>query len=241
MRTLKFISLFGILLLGFSSCRKDPFLGIWGKGENVTEVRDLSGFSGIDLGMNANVYYLQDSIYRVEVIAQPNIIGHIETEVQGKVLKIDCRPRLHRCKTISIIIHSPDMDYLHLGGSGNIDAQNPITTQSMEVSLSGSGNISIYSVTANDLTAKISGSGNVTIGGGSVSSENFSVSGSGNLDALDLVCDTCVASISGSGNMQIHVIKHLNVSISGSGSVKYRGYPSVETHISGSGNVTHIN
>ncbi len=240
MRTLKvLIPLFFITII-FSSCRKERFCGIWGKGDNVTEIRDISGFSGIDLAMNANVYYVQDSVYRVEVSAQPNIISHIETEVQGHVLKIDCRPRLHRHNSITVIVHSPEMNLLRLGGSGNIEAPFNINSTNLEVLLSGSGNILLRSVTANDLTCKITGSGDVEVNGGVVNTEDFHISGSGSIDALDLKADTSDVSISGSGDVTLYVISYLHVSISGSGSVKYKGTPAVETHISGSGNVTHI-
>lgn len=240
MRTLKiFIPLFFITLI-FSSCRKDRFLGIWGKGDNVTEIRDISGFTGIDLAMNANVYYVQDSIYRVEVSAQPNIISHIETEVQGAVLTIDCRPALHRHNSIAVIVHSPQMDLLRLGGSGNIYAPFNISSTSLEVSLCGSGDISLQSVTANDLTCQITGSGNMDVKGGTVSSEELIISGSGSIDVLNVVGDSGNVRISGSGDVDLHVEKQLYVSISGSGNVRYKSTPAIETHISGSGNVTHI-
>ncbi len=236
MRTVKLI-LSVLVIAGLSSCHKNDPWGIWGKGENVSEVRNVTMFKGIDLAMKANVYYLQDSVFYVEVTAQPNIIGHIETEVQGSVLKIDCRPTLHSHKAIYIVVHSPEMNLLHLSGSGNIEAQNTINTPSLDVTLSGSGNISVYSANANDLFGKISGSGNIQIGGGAVFNEKFRISGSGDIDSFDLMSENSEVNISGSGNVNLYAIKELNVTISGSGKVTYKGTPAIETHISGSGEI----
>jgi len=240
MRTIKFILPALLIILSISSCRKEPF-GIWGKGNNVTEVRNVTGFTGIDLAMSATVYYHQDSVYWVEISAQPNIMKYIETQVHGNTLEIDCRPNLHSHNSIVVIVHSPQMNLLHVSGSGDIYAKTSITTTSMDVSLSGSGNISIPSLSAQNLKTKISGSGDIDIEGGSVSDEDFSVSGSGNIDVVNVISNTSEVNISGSGDMQLSVIQSLKVEISGSGTVKYKGNPGVETHISGSGDVIHIN
>lgn len=240
MRNMKFILPILLITLSFISCRKEPWR-VWGKGDTIIEVRDISGFSGIDLGIDGEVYYQQDSIYRVEISAQSNILSAIETEVQGGILKITSRANLFHHKPIIITVYSPGMHLLTLSGSGNIYAQNGINSGSMDVSVTGSGNISVQSLTAQNLDGKISGSGNINIDGGSVSDEELLISGSGNIDALELVSNTGNIKISGSGDVMVHVLQSMIVSISGSGDVKYRGTPAIETHMSGSGNLTHVN
>lgn len=241
MQPVKRIILGLLLIASISSCHKNHLLGIWGKGSNVTETRNITGFSGIDLSMNADVYYVQDSIYRVEVSAQKNILPVIETEIHGTVLEIECRTLLHSHNRIVVTIYSPDIDKFHVSGSGKLYAQNSINTGSLDVSLSGSGTISIHSITAQNLTCKISGSGDIHVMGGAVSSENFRISGSGDIEAVNVVANSSVVNISGSGDMTLQAVQNLDVTISGSGSVKYKGNPVVQTHISGSGKIVHIN
>jgi len=241
MRTTKLILPALLISFTFIACRKDGPWKVWGKGETVTEVRNVTGFSGIDLGLSADLYYKQDSIYWVEVAAQSNVLSVLETDVRGNVLKIKTTACLVRHRPITIIIHSPDIHLLSVSGSGNIHAENTLTANSLDIHVSGSGNISVPSLTAKSLSAKISGSGNVKIMGGEVTDEELRTSGSGDMDALNLTAATCKVNISGSGNTAVQVLQNLHVTISGSGDVKYRGTPAVETHISGSGNVIHIN
>jgi Putative auto-transporter adhesin, head GIN domain len=241
MRTAKFILPALLISLNFIACRKDGPWKVWGKGDAVTEVRNVKGFSGIDLCMSADLYYLQDSIYWVEVSAQSNVLPVIETGVYGNVLKIKTKALLFRNKPITITVHSPDIYLLSLSGSGNIYAQNALTANSLDVSVSGSGNIVIPSLSAKNVNGKISGSGNIKISGGEVSDEELRISGSGDMDALNLVSNTCRVHISGSGNMMVNVLQTLKITTSGSGDVKYKGTPAIETHMSGSGNIIHIN
>lgn len=241
MRTAKIITVALLVTVMASSCRKERLFGIWGKGNNITEVRNVSGFSGIDLAMDADVYYVQDSIYWLEISAQPNILKYIETTIRGSDLEIDCKPNLHSHNNIVVVVHSPQMNNLHVSGSGDIHSQTSITTGSMNVSVSGSGNITIPSLSAQTLKTKISGSGDINIQGGSLEDEDIHISGSGNINILDVVSNTSDISISGSGDIMLHVLQDMDVSISGSGSVKYRGNPTVETHISGSGDIIHVN
>ena len=241
MRTVKFILPALLIALNFISCRKDDPWKVCGKGDNITEIRSVKGFSGIDLCISADLYYQQDSIYWVEVTAQPNVLSVIETAVYGNVLKIKTNTWLVRHKPITVVVHSPDITYLSLSGSGNIYVQNAIAANYMDILVNGSGNISVPSLTAKTLSTKISGSGNIKITGGEVSDEDLRISGSGNIDALNLIANTCRVNVSGSGDVFVNVLQKLYVTISGSGDVKYKGMPAVETHISGSGKIIHIN
>ena len=241
MQPVKRIILGLLLIASISSCHKDHPLGIWGKGSNVTETRNITGFRGLDLAMNADVYYVQDSVYRVEVSAQKNILPVIKTEIHGTVLEIECRTLLHSHNRIIVTIYSPIIEKLHVSGSGKLYAQNSINAGSLDASLSGSGTIYVQSITAHNLTCKISGSGDIQLMGGSVSNENFRISGSGDIEALNVISETSEVNISGSGDVTLQALKNLDVTISGSGSVKYKGNPVVETHISGSGKIVHIN
>ena len=238
----KAINIISALLITISTtaCHKDK---IWvvGKGGETTEVRNVSNFSGIELKMSANVEYIQDSIYKVEVTAQSNLLPVIETMVYGTVLTIDNKAWISgKSLPITVVIHAPDMNKLRVSGSGNIHSKTAINTTSMEVAVSGSGNVSIPSVTAQNMNCKISGSGDIKIEGGSVSKEVFSISGSGNISTQELMSDDCVVTISGSGDATVQAVKTLDVTISGSGNVKYKGNPIVTTRITGSGKIIHL-
>ena len=228
------------ILINFSSCVKEPLWGINGKGSNTTEVINYKSFSKIDLGFDADVLYTQDSVYLIEISAQSNIQRVIETEVSKSVLRLRASKRLLHHNPIQIIIHSPDIKGFFVSGSGNVYAQNPISTISMDLNVSGSGAISIPVLNTNDIYTEISGSGKIKLEGGISKNHHMNISGAGSIDALSIKCDKSDIDVSGSGNVQVWVSEQLDVTISGSGKVSYKGTPTVNTKISGSGKIIHL-
>jgi hypothetical protein len=240
MRSIKFVLSVTLISVVLTSCFQRDFWGIKGKGEDVTETRPDKGFDRISLSIDGDVYYTQDSIHKIEVVAQSNILKVLKTEVSGGELKITYIRNVWDHNKVKIYVHSPKMHGLKISGSGDIKGQNKISTDKLELSISGSGNISIPSITAEKLTAKISGSGDITVDGGVVTDESFNISGSGDINTEFLISQTNTSGISGSGNIVLQATESLDVTISGSGDVRYRGKPVTTVQISGSGKVRHI-
>lgn len=227
-------------LITFSSCVKEPMWGINGKGSNTTETLNFQSFSKIDIGFDADILYTQDSIYKIEISAQSNIQRVIETEVSKSVLIFRASKRLLHHNPIQIIIHSPDIKGFFVSGSGNVYAQNPINTTSMDLNVSGSGGINVPTLHTDIILTEISGSGKIKIEGGTSKNHQINISGSGNIDALNVKSSKGDINVSGSGDVKIWVTDQLNVDISGSGKVSYTGTPTLNTKISGSGKIIHI-
>jgi len=241
MKNLKLMIPVILILAGsFTSCKKQLFNSIKGKGETVTETRNLSGFDKISLDMDADIVYQQDSVYFVEISAQQNVLNVITTEISDGELEIDSKKWVRKHNGIKIIIHSPELRKVELDGSGNFESIGMLTTTDLELEVSGSGNISFVAVNASVLDADISGSGNIYILGGAVISEEAEVSGSGSIEMHQLTANQSKAKISGSGSVSVWALDQLNANISGSGDIKYKGNPAVNTTISGSGSVIHI-
>jgi hypothetical protein len=233
------ISIF--IIMSLSSCQKNSPWSISGKGNNITETREPGSFSAIHLSIDADVYYTQDSIYKVEVSGQGNILNVLETKVHGDKLDIGFGQPVWMHKEIKIYIHSPNITGLTLSGSGNIIAENNLKSTSMYLKISGSGKIKIPSLITGRIDVKISGSGDINVSGGATSTETINISGSGNVDMLNLLANSCEGKISGSGDILVNLTQSLDATISGSGNIKYKGTAIVNTHISGSGNVIHLN
>jgi hypothetical protein len=222
------------------SCKKGGTWGIRGEGSNETETRDVTGFSGIKLNTDAEVYYINDPNYKVEVNAQNNIRAILTTEVQGNDLVIDMKRRVWKANKVTIYVHAPHMNRLSIGGSGDINSQSTISENDLSLTISGSGNISVPTVTIQTLSTKISGSGSIKVDRGDASNVSHSISGSGNINADYLNSTTVDAKISGSGNITVTATKKLNATISGSGSIRYHGIPTVNANVSGSGSVVAL-
>lgn len=235
------VSLAVILFMSMSltSCYKGVF-GIKGKGSTVSEVRSISGFNEIELSIDADVTYIQDTEYSVVIEAQSNILNVLDTDVSGNTLEIEFHKNVFSHSKIKIEIHSPEIKGLKISGSGEISSNHPIVTSVMDLKISGSGRINLTSLTAETMSGTISGSGDISIDSGTVTDEVFNISGSGSIYTLEMVSQNSDTKISGSGSAFIHVIEELYVKISGSGNVSYKGQPTIDTHISGSGDLIHL-
>ncbi|MCC6817670.1 MAG: DUF2807 domain-containing protein [Bacteroidia bacterium] len=234
------ILLFSILL--FSSCRDDKYF-IKGTGPSVTNARNPGVFSGVRLSISANVEIFRDSVFRVELHGQQNILDVIETRVSGKDLNI-CLERgtsIRKHEPITIKVFMPYVGNLDISGSGDISCVNEFSSTELTTNVSGSGNITFRGLTSIWFSANISGSGSIRHTGSNVcNNARLTVSGSGNIYSEWLQVGTVEANISGSGDVYLFARNELNAKISGSGNIHYRGNPSIHSNISGSGRLIAI-
>lgn len=240
MKNLK-LGLLVIFAVGaITSCKKGGVFCYKGNGNTVTEIRDVTGFSEISLELAADVVYTQSDDYLVSIEASDNLMEFIETEVNGSVLEIDFKKsKCYNSKEpIKITIASPNMNGLSISGSGSITSKNMITSNSMKVVISGSGNMNLDSLNVSELNSVISGSGKFTASSHTeLDAQDITISGSGSVDYLNLPTLTSDITVSGSGNCDVNVIDALKVDISGSGNVRYKGTPTVTSTTSGSGSI----
>jgi len=231
------VAVAAVAFVSFQSCNKTK-----GDGPSITKNYALTGFSSVDAGLDGEVYYTQDSVYKVEIYAQSNIHDQIETPIVGGELRLQFKKFLKVGKHNRIItyIHSPNITALRINGSGSMFVNQPILSGNMSLKVNGSGSINVVSYTGTTLSADISGSGRITVNGGTVGNSNLQISGSGDIDMLNIEAGSVTTNTSGSGNTTVKVVNALDVRISGSGNVYYRGNPSVNANISGSGKVSRI-
>ena len=225
-------------VLGFSSCKK-----VVGEGDLQTETRNVTDFSGVSASIGGRIFYKIDPVYKVEIIAQRNILDVIQaTKQNGHLLiKIKDGVRIRSNEEITVNISAPTGDYFHLSGEGDLVVTGSISATDLDLSISGTGNVIIPAATiANNIKAAISGSGDIKVLSGSAKNEELKISGSGQLLLEGVTAENGKTTISGSGDMKVSLSKTLDATISGSGSVYYHGNPLISTSISGSGKVKPI-
>lgn len=221
-----------------SSCKK-----LVGSGPVVTETRNNSGFSGVNLSIDATVNITEDSMYSIEVMAQQNILDLLKTHVDGSTLCINYGPHVNviPTKDVTINVHMPSVSSLNVSGSGDINATQPFSCGNLSMDVSGSGSINLNKVDAQSINANISGSGKVTVNSGSSNNVTSKISGSGKVNLMDVMANAVSTNTSGSGTTRVFATQTLNAKISGSGDVYYKGSPVVTSSISGSGKLIHQN
>ena len=208
----------------------------------TTENRSLSNFTSIHFGVPGDLFYTQDSVFKIEIQAQENIIREIETYLVGSELKIrvNDHARLKSREDIRINVSAPNITALSLSGSGNLNVLQPYRPSNTKLTVSGSGTMSINLLETNSIDADVSGSGELMVFDGSAKHEDADISGSGRIDFLGVTSKTANTEISGSGSVKLNVIDELTSKISGSGSVYYKGNPVVNSTVSGSGRIIRL-
>jgi hypothetical protein len=213
-----------------------------GKGDVVTQTVQLDPFSGIDNSISADVYIKHAPVQSVEISAQQNIIDHIKLGVSDGIWKIKFdKNNVTHFEPVTIYISVPNLSSLIISGSGNIYMTNTFDScGTVDLNISGSGNIDAYLNSISKTYSTISGSGNINLSGNSPD-QDISISGSGNIHAFPFHTMNTVVTISGSGLCEVTADSTLNVTISGSGNVYYKGHPDITVNTSGSGGIHNAN
>lgn len=227
----------GLLLCTLTAC--EDVLGIRGKGDVVTEVRQVKDFHAIDISTSGEVELRVDSVYHLEVSCEESVIDFLETISDNGVLKIHFDRDVYDVDNLKIIVSAPAWDGIDIHGSADVNAPDAISGDKLDLSVSGSGDIKIFKADFTAIKTRITGSGDVDITG-SADDLDCSITGSGGLDVLNCPVLTAKVNISGSGDARLDVSETLDVTITGSGDVEYRGDAQVTSNISGSGKVRKI-
>jgi hypothetical protein len=228
------LSLFVCIVFLQTGCRRP----ISGEGELIKESKDLEEFSKLSLNIPAHVSILVAESNSAVIVAQENIVEHVEFKVKNNTLIIHSNRLLKTEKPIEILITCSRLEGLEINGAGKIVILNSYRTPKANYTINGSGDIEAK-VIAKDIKSKINGSGDLKLLG-ETQNHRIHINGSGDLKALELNSKTCDININGSGNANIAVSEKLEVSVVGSGDITYLGDPAIESNITGSGKIKKV-
>jgi Putative auto-transporter adhesin, head GIN domain len=186
-----------------------------GSGQVVTETREVSGFTKVELSGSAELTVEKTGTESLSISAEDNLLPQLTSDVSGDTLILGTKPNtsILPTKPITYSVTVKDLTGIAVSGSGSVRVSNLMT---------------------NSLATKISGSGTITASG-AVNDQDVDISGSGRYQAEQMTSKAVKAQISGSGNASVLASDTLDVTISGSGALTYSGDPKVTQEISGSG------
>jgi hypothetical protein len=192
---------------------------VGGAGAATTQTRQVPSFTGIDALGSAKVNVSVGGTQSVVVHAGRNLIDQVTTDVRSGVLQIGMRPGMR----------------LFSGGDVTVDITVPALDS---VKLTGSGDVDVSGVSAQQFTAVLPGSGRVVVSG-TAQTVQAQLAGSGQLELSNLRAQDVAAEISGSGDVTVYASRSLDATVSGSGSIRYAGDPAqVNRNVSGSGSIS---
>src|SRR5690242_9787714 len=112
--------------LVFTSCKKE----INGSGHFVTQTRTVSDFDEVASSGDFTVILVEDSISRIELYGEDNILPEIETEVSGNELKIyyDDFKHCFDHSGVTITVYNPAFRGIKLSGVGKISNYDTLTS-----------------------------------------------------------------------------------------------------------------
>ena len=240
-----FAALITIGTLGFAATPAAAWDWSWGakvsgSGNIKTEVRDVSGFTGVSMSVPGKAEIIQAGSEGVSIETDDNILPLIETVIEDGKLKIRFKDRNMSVstKTLKLTINVKTLERLAVAGSGDLHAAK-LQVAKLKASIAGAGDVRIDSLDADTLTLSIAGSGDFSAGGKANTVEG-NIAGSGNVRIEKLAANNVKLSIAGSGDAKVWAKDTLTVSVAGSGDVAYYGDAKVTQSVVGSGSVKRL-
>ncbi|MCP4313746.1 MAG: DUF2807 domain-containing protein [Bacteroidetes bacterium] len=182
MRKILIIGAF-VSFIAFSGC---SFLGpcLQGYGPVVNQVRELEDFIAVSNTFSYEVRVTQSDTFGVEVEAQENLLGVIETYVSGSTLVVKTKNGtcINSAAPVVVYVSMPYIEEIRNTCSGRLSADRSEAVE-FECSNSGSGVISIDSVFASVISLKNSGSGKLNVSASYPDEIDVTQTGSGSIDA----------------------------------------------------------
>jgi hypothetical protein len=222
-----------VVVVSFSSCYLDEF-----GTDRIAVTYDTVPFDRIRLETSSDVRIIQSNTFKVVVRGEERDVDDTEVRVNDDRLVIEEHGFIDGDHEIEIYV--PEISELNSVGSSLVYGESEFTqNRSMDIRLSGSGEIDFYADVDN-LDVSLTGSGYIYLDG-FADNADFDISGSGWIRSFPCATDIMDLRIEGSGSAEVFVDTDLDIVITGSGDVFYKGHPQVSVEITGSGHVFDAN
>jgi hypothetical protein len=192
-----------------------------GQDNMRSEVRNVSGFTGVDIGGAMEATITSGQAFEVIIEAKSDVLPQIKTVVKGNTLYVkhdsDWNDKMSWKKRgkVKVTVSLPMLDNLDISGATNAKVTG-VNTDKMDIDISGASTVSLE---------------------GNAQSSTIDISGASNLKAISFTSDSVNIDASGASSVKLSVINELRADASGASSVCYSGNPRVQKDVSGSSSV----
>jgi hypothetical protein len=202
--------------------------------------RDLPEFYKISFATGGYLEIVQGEKQSVVLEGNQSELDNIITTVDNGRLRIYTKNYIEQIHDLKVYITVKELSDITVAGSGDVVMNSSLTTRSINLEISGSGDIKISDLTASKVELQITGSGNINVKGTSTERIDVNVTGSGDVKASELETKNADVNITGSGSVEIFTTDMLEDNIVGSGNLYYKGKPKINSHITGSGRIKEL-
>jgi hypothetical protein len=226
-----------LLVLIFCSLLFGRCTGVTGSGRSIKENRTVGNFTGLSVSQSIDVTVRIGNSQSLQIEADDNIIGAIETRVIDGVLEISYADNHSYNNTnVDVEVIVPYLNIIKVSSSAEVVIKDRMRYDGkVRIQGSSSGEVKA-NIVANGIVAEANSSANIILTGTTISGD-FSASSSGEINASNLDCESAVAAVSSSGSIDLNVSKSLNATASSSGDIRYKGSAVVAKTVSSSGSV----
>jgi len=213
MKNKLYIVALALLVLLSAGC---DWRGVRGNGTIKTEQRPVGPFTRIEAGGFYDIQW-QPGLPSFSLTTDENLLSHIETRMNGSVLKIETHGQIAPTHGVTVIITSPSLTGAELSGALKLKATQ-LSGDRFALDTSGATKVALAG-RANRLIA--------------------SLTGASKLNAERLQTQDVEISVTGAGKADVNATNSLRAAITGAGRVSYGGNPkSVEKKITGAGKIS---
>lgn len=230
------LSLLTLLFLQTSIAATPGFGWVKGSGNVKKETRDVSNFTGIDVGGAFEVILVKSSKEKVVLEIDENLLQYVTTRVSGGILRIDNERDFRNPTELKVTIYYKNINEIDISGAASLFSQDVLKTKDLEIEASGASDIELK-LEVETLEADFSGASKVEFSG-TADSVEIEASGATVYKALELQTKSCEIEASGAAVARIWATESLGLRASGASSVRYKGSPSIDIiNISGASSV----
>jgi hypothetical protein len=207
-------------------------LGEWqptnivGSGNLITQQKDFSGFSAIQVSSGFKVEISKSSFYSISITADDNIIDYIQVSKTGKTLHVGLQRGSYQSTTLQVEIGLPELNSLELSGGTSGTAEGFSSSEPFVVELSGASKLEMQDINVGDFEVELSGASRLTAEGSGNDLLSI-VSGASNLDLTNFPIINSDLSISGASQATVNLDGTLDATVSGASSLYYIGEPTM--------------
>ncbi len=210
-----------------------------GSGNIITEQRELQGFHSIKVSGNFNVNLHEDTISKLVINADDNLVDLITTDIDKGVLQIIFLPRQTRHRRIDIDVYYHGLISLEATAGARLSNTDTIRAISFHHHV-GSGAQSDLVIDVDELKLNSSAGAKAELKG-FARTVNAECSSGAQIRAMDLIAENCAIKVSSGANAHIFVEKELSVNASSGSNIRYKGNPTIKDFsTSGGANVRSL-
>ncbi len=188
-----------------------------GEGPLVTDSRVVDGnFSTILHQIPGNIFITSGSFPSVTVEGQSNLLPFLETDVQDGILTVWFNECIETGMAFNVFVTVTDLETVSLSGLGDVVFNNELVTDRLQLFLAGLGNYSVRG-TVDTVEINISGQGNVS--GFDLISDRCDIFITGLGDVEITANEELFVMINGQGNVFYKGTPEIDSEINGSGTV----------------------